>query len=117
MYQAEKAVVLGLYEALAADQNGEALRSATAEGYVWRGFHPFNLLQGADTVTERFWQPLTSALRHVQRRQDIFFAGANALAEGGGPEDVWVVSMGHLMGLFDAPWLGIRPTGKMAFLR
>lgn len=25
--------------------------------------------------------------------------------------------MGHLMGLFDAPWLGIRPTGKMAFLR
>ncbi|NCW62091.1 MAG: nuclear transport factor 2 family protein, partial [Rhodobacteraceae bacterium] len=29
----------------------------------------------------------------------------------------WVVSMGHLMGLFDAPWLGIRPTRKMAFLR
>jgi len=25
--------------------------------------------------------------------------------------------MGHLMGLFDQPWLGIKPTGKMAFLR
>ncbi len=25
--------------------------------------------------------------------------------------------MGHLMGLFDAPWLGIRPTRKMVFLR
>jgi predicted ester cyclase len=25
--------------------------------------------------------------------------------------------MGHLMGLFDRPWLGIPPTGKMAFLR
>ncbi|MEM9717474.1 MAG: ester cyclase, partial [Pseudomonadota bacterium] len=30
---------------------------------------------------------------------------------------VWVVSMGHLMGLFDEEWLGIRPTGKMAFMR
>ena len=25
--------------------------------------------------------------------------------------------MGHLMGLFDAPWLGIRPTRKLAMLR
>ncbi|MFT5068984.1 MAG: putative ester cyclase [Candidatus Paceibacteria bacterium] len=28
-----------------------------------------------------------------------------------------MVSMGHLMGLFDEPWLGIRPTGKIAMLR
>ena len=34
-----------------------------------------------------------------------------------GFESVWVVSMGHLMGLLDAPWLGIRPTRKMTFLR
>ena len=40
-------------------------------------------------------------------------AGDNVLDHGG----TWVVSMGHLMGLFDAPWLGIRPTRKMAFLR
>ena len=40
-------------------------------------------------------------------------AGDNSLEAGG----VWVVSMGHLMGLFDHAWLGIRPTGKMAFLR
>ena len=32
-------------------------------------------------------------------------------------DGTWVVSMGHLMGLFDVPWLGIRPTRKMAFLR
>ena len=25
--------------------------------------------------------------------------------------------MGHLMGLFDRPWLGIRPTGRVAMLR
>lgn len=113
MYQAEKAVVLALYEALEADPSGAALGAATAEGYLWRGYHPFDLLQGADAVAERFWRPLANALRHMQRRQDIFFAGANTLA----PDEVWVVSMGHLMGLFDAPWLGLRPTGKMAFLR
>ena len=30
---------------------------------------------------------------------------------------VWVVSMGHLTGLFDASWLGIAPTRKIAMLR
>ena len=34
-----------------------------------------------------------------------------------GFESVWVISMGHLMGLFDNEWLGIAPSGKMAFLR
>ena len=41
-------------------------------------------------------------------------AGQNSITEQGG---VWVVSMGHLMGLFDQPWLGIPPTGKIAMLR
>ena len=50
----------------------------------------------------------------MQRRQDIFFAGLNEID---GYESTWVVSMGHLMGLFDRAWLGIQPTGKMAFLR
>jgi hypothetical protein len=34
-----------------------------------------------------------------------------------GEASVWVASMGHLMGLFDRPWLGIRPTGRVAMLR
>ncbi len=34
-----------------------------------------------------------------------------------GFQSIWVISMGHLMGLFDGAWLGIPPTGKMAFLR
>ncbi len=49
----------------------------------------------------------------MQRRPDIFLAGT---AEGT-PSAVWVVETGHLMGLFDRPWLGIRPTGRMAMLR
>jgi predicted ester cyclase len=41
-------------------------------------------------------------------------AGQNTIESQGG---VWVVSMGHLMGLFDHAWLGIPPTKKIAMLR
>jgi predicted ester cyclase len=81
---------------------------------LWRGFHPFGELTGPDAVAEQFWAPLRQSLTRLQRRQDIFFAGRNELD---GFTGTWVVSMGHLMGLFDRPWLGIPPTGKMAFLR
>ena len=53
-----------------------------------------------------------SAVKHIQRRQDIFIAGTNEISS-----DEWVMSMGHFMGLFDREWLGIRPTGKMINLR
>ena len=39
--------------------------------------------------------------------------GENKLETGG----LWVASMGHLMGLFDNPWLGIPATRKIAMLR
>ncbi|SMP16121.1 ester cyclase [Shimia sagamensis] len=81
---------------------------------LWRGFHPFDELCGPQNVAEQFWQPLRRSLTRIQRRLDVFFAGENGIADVGG---TWVCSMGHLMGLFDAPWLGIPPTGKMAFLR
>jgi len=84
----------------------------TTADYLWRGFHPFGEMRGGEAVAARFWGPLKGALTRMQRRDDIFFAGRNNV--GGG---VWVVAMGHLVGLFDAPWLGIAPTGKMAFLR
>jgi predicted ester cyclase len=50
----------------------------------------------------------------MQRRMDVFFAGRNFIDDGA---SVWVCSMGHLMGLFDEPWLGIKPTGKIIMLR
>ncbi|MEM9522557.1 MAG: ester cyclase [Pseudomonadota bacterium] len=82
--------------------------------YVWRGFHPFNKLDSADQVARMFWLPLRQSLTAMQRRQDIFFAGLNSLNDDPG---VWVVSMGHLMGVFDVPFLGIPPTGKLVMLR
>nr|WP_323035594.1 ester cyclase [Pararhodobacter sp.] len=81
---------------------------------LWRGFHPFDELIGPQAVAENFWTPLRQSLTRMQRRMDVFMAGRNHMD---GFQSVWVMSMGHLMGLFDRAWLGIAPTGKMAFLR
>ncbi len=116
-FQKEKTLVSSFFEALDATSDSDlpdVLRQFCAQDLHWRGFHPFNEITGTRAVADRFWQPLKNSLTRMKRRQDIFFAGTNSLDP---VADVWVVSMGHLMGLFDHPWLGIRPTGKMAFLR
>ena len=101
-------------DAAPAGASADALAAHVAQDYRWRGYHPFGDLAGAGVVASTFWDPLKTALTRLQRREDIFFAGLNEID---GFQSTWVVSMGHLMGLFDAPWLGIRPTRKMAFLR
>ena len=116
-FQAEKAVVQAYYEAL--DQAvgadvAQVIKAHVGPAYQWRAYHPFDELDDATAVADQFWQPLKAALTRMQRRQDIFFAGTNEIDDH---SSTWVVSMGHLMGLFDSPWLGIRPTGKMAMLR
>lgn len=114
--QAAKQLVLDHQNALERASDAEipdVIGRITPADYLWRGFHPFDELIGAESVATRFWLPLRQSLRSLTRRQDIFFAGQNEQEAGG----TWVVSMGHLMGLFDAPWLDIPPTGKMGFLR
>ncbi|THH39103.1 nuclear transport factor 2 family protein [Aliishimia ponticola] len=116
-FQAEKMVVREFYQALdAADPRHipAVMTRYCAEDLLWQGYHPFNELHGIDAVATRFWQPLRTSVTRIQRRLDIFFAGRNMLEDTGG---IWVASMGHLMGLFDAPWLGIPATRRMAFLR
>ena len=116
-YQAEKQLVTAFYRDLENANNNEitqVLSRYVAEKYLWRGCHPYHELQSGTDVARRFWQPLRNALTHMQRRMDVFMAGENSIA---GQSGVWVVSMGHLMGLFDEPWLGIQPTNKIAMLR
>lgn len=115
MFQDQKAVVRALYADMkgATPETIEAVLAAhTTPDWHWRGMHPFYEQRGSANVARLFWGPLLASLTRLQRREDIFFAGENTVGEG-----AWVVSMGHLMGLFDAPWLGIVATGKMAFLR
>ena len=115
--QAEKAVVRALHADLAAaprEGAAEALSRHVAPDWHWRGMHPFGELRGPEAVAEAFWTPLKTAFTALQRRPDIFLAGPNGMDDGASS---WVMSMGHLMGLFDRPWLGIRPTGRIAMLR
>lgn len=114
-FQDEKQVVRAYYAAIEAatiDELGAVMTRYYAAESLWRGFHPFGEITSPEEIARQFWAPLKTSLTALQRRMDIFMAGENTLGEG-----VWVCSMGHLMGLFDAPWLGIRPTGKLALLR
>jgi predicted ester cyclase len=116
-FQSQKQVVRAFHSSMdeaSVEAIPQVMRSFSDDDLIWRGFHPFGLMTGCDAVAATFWQPLRRALSRMQRREDIFFAGASQIGDAGA---VWVVSMGHLMGLFDAPWLGIQPTGKMVMLR
>ena len=115
--QAAKAAVLSLDAAL--DQADEAnvgsvLERHVAPDYHWRGMHPFHEQRGAGDVANSFWAPLKRAIGPWQRRPDMFLAGMNQLDDGA---SLWVAEMGHLMGMWDAPWLGIAPSRKLSFLR
>lgn len=92
----------------------KVIKKYTTPDYHWRGMHPFHEQKGADAVVDVFWKPFRDAFSPVQRREDIFFAGANDCDEG---KTQWVVSTGNFLGLFDKSWLGIPPTYKMTFLR
>lgn len=116
-FQSAKHLVREFHRALdtaADDEVIDILTRYTGNDYFWRGMHPFYEQQGAQAVCDVFWLPLRRALQPLQRREDIFMAGNNDV-DGG--QTQWVCSMGHLAGLFDRPWLGIPPTGKIVFLR
>ncbi|WP_293573789.1 ester cyclase [Phaeobacter sp.] len=114
--QAAKSVVRKFHAQLdARDANLDAVMTAfSGSDFLWRGFHPFGLIDNPEAVANQFWAPLKQSLTSLQRREDVFFAAENSLDAD---RAVWVVSMGHLVGLFDRSWLNIRPTGKMASLR
>ena len=92
----------------------EAIAGFVSPDWTWHGMHPFNDQRGPEAVARVFWTPFKNAMKPVQRRPDIFIAGFNEID---GFESVWVVEMGHLMGLFDRPWLGIRHTLRIVMLR
>ncbi|MEO1538529.1 MAG: nuclear transport factor 2 family protein [Pseudomonadota bacterium] len=112
----EKQLVRDYYAAIEASpvkDISSVLSRYLSEDHLWRGYHPFYEQIGFEALASEFWSPFLTAVTSVQRRVDIFFAGYNVNEAGG----TWVVSMGHLLGLFDTAWLGIRPTGKIQMLR
>ena len=116
--QEAKSVVLNYYDSLDSAQSDDELKLCfeknTPRDYLWRGFYPFGEIKNRDLVILNFWKPFRNSFKCTQRRQDIFFAGKNSLKD---EEGIWVVSMGHLLSLFDREWLGIQPNFKIVMLR
>ena len=116
-FQSEKQIILDFYNGIESSEIEEipkVLSHYCSEDLLWRGFHPFNEIRGLKNLYSQFWQPFKKSFFNYQRRMDIFLAGYNTIS---GNEGVWVVSLGHLMGLFDNPWIGIKETKKIAMLR
>lgn len=116
-FQSEKALVRAHYDALAKATPAtvaDVLAARTSPDWHWRGMHPFYEQYGAQAVADSFWSPFLTSMSPLQRRQDMFIAGRNEIDDF---QSVWVVSMGHLMGLFDAPFLGIKPNRRITMLR
>ena len=114
-YQVAKTLVRDYFEAMenaSPDTVADVLHQFVSEDYLWRGVYPFREQYGAGAVAEKFWTPLMTSLTRMQRRQDIFIGGTNEISG-----EIWVMSMGNFMGLFDADWLGIPRTRKIANLR
>ncbi|MGB1253329.1 MAG: ester cyclase [Candidatus Promineifilaceae bacterium] len=114
-YQEAKSVVRGYFEALekaSPDEVLDVLKQYTSDMYRWRGVYPFREQHGIEAVADNFWKPLKNALRHMQRRPDIFIGGDNEVGEG-----IWVMCMGNFMGVFDEDWLDIPKTRRIATLR
>lgn len=115
--QDAKSVVRNFYTALdqaRPERSADVFAEFCVTDLRWRGSYPFNEINGAETVAKEFWAAFKSAIAPVQRRENIFFASANRLDDN---TTIWVCSMGHLLGNFQAPWLGIAPSHKMVFLR
>lgn len=72
--------------------------------------HPFNASKGPDSHWASVFEKLLAAFDGLYRRVDILMGGR---FEGGG----WVSATGYWVGHFQAPFLGIAPTGRMAHLR
>ncbi len=81
-----------------------------AEDAVINLVHPLNEIVGPGNYVDRFLGPLKQAFSGLGRSDYIAFGGS--FEEAG-----WVTSTGYYFGNFKSPWLGIRPTGALAYLR
>ena len=72
--------------------------------------HPFNEIAGPDGYIETFLASLHTAFDNLFRTDYIAFGGAYEGSD-------WVTCTGYYIGHFARPWLGIRPTGALAYLR
>jgi predicted ester cyclase len=93
------------------DTAAAAMRGVFASDAVIRLAHPFNEMAGVDGFLDSALLPLCAAMPDLERRDLIILAGRDAHG------DEWVGYCGNYTGTFQAPFLGIPPTGRAAAMR
>jgi len=115
--QLAKSNVMRFHEALDGAEPGKPTASACETGlsaaHQYRGVHPFYDINGPTALADTVWSPLKIAMPVLQRRPDILFAGRHHMQD---ENALWVVSMGHFIGDWVQPWLGIKPSTKLTFV-
>ena len=104
---------LGCLLASADDQVDGTAAEVFAETAVMDVAHPINRLNGKQEILDRFIRPLRSSLAGASRRDEIFISGSNRRPNGGD----WMASVTHYVGNFREALFGIRPTGRLSFMR
>ena len=115
--QKEKTVVLNFLKDIdnsPKENLQEVISNHTSDGFKMLCTHPFNELSGSINIANNLWAPIKDSFTPIQRRLDIFYAGINSLNEN---NDVWISSMGHLMGVFNKEFFGLKPNYKSSLLR
>ena len=116
-FQQEKKLILDFFNDLDSAKNEELVDiifKYTSDNFYMRCTHPFNEIKGAENIANQLWLPIRDSFKPIQRRLDIFYAGENSLEENC---EVWVTSMGHLMGVFNKSFFGLQPNYKSSLLR
>jgi predicted ester cyclase len=116
LQQAKQIVWQWMQSCRTAGHDSQAISQLVSSDAVWHCGHPVNELHGRDAIEQQWVRPLSQALSGIERRTDIFMAGAfdGRFCGGAG---IWVATTGHYCGSFNAPLFGIKPNNNLAFLR
>jgi len=101
---------LNAYRSSDIDVMSEAAQIFYAPNAVINVVHPFNELIGDAAYINEFLQPLSRSFENLRRSEYIAIGGEFE-------ETQWLASTGYYYGNFMEPWIGIRPTGGLAYLR
>jgi hypothetical protein len=78
----------------------------------WRVAHPVGEVHGTADIADAWFRPLRRAFPRLSRRDEIVIGGVSTTGSGH-----WVATLGHVVGSFETPFLGVSASSKLAFLR
>jgi predicted ester cyclase len=78
----------------------------------WRVAHPVGEIHGTADIADAWYRPLRHAFPRLSRRDEIVIGGTSTTGSG-----QWVATLGHIVGAFETPFLGVSASSKLAFLR